>query len=321
MARYLGFDVGATNTRAAVADADGTVLGRRDRPTPTEGDGAAIADAVREAGADACGDAGVDPTEIERAAVATVAEIDRDRGGVVDPANFPEDVDFVPLAGALSDLAADVLLLNDAAAGALGEREGLGRASPSTADDAPDDLVYLSMSTGIGAGVISDGRLLEGHRGNAAEVGHLGLDPEGRMPCGCGGDGHWEAYCSGGNLPDYARFLAETEGIDTDLPLEEVDAADVFAAVGDDPLADRLVERLADWNAQGVAAVVHAYDPEVVAVGGAVALENPSHVVEPVRERLPDRLHLGPAPEFRLTSVGADVVLRGAIGRAIEGPP
>ena len=321
MVRYLGFDVGATNTRAAVTDADGAVLGRHDRPTPTEGDGAAIADAVREAGRAACRDAAVDPSDVERAAVATVAEIDRDRGGVVDPANFPEAVDFVPLADALSDLADEVLLLNDAAAGALGEREGGSGAGPSAADDAPEDLVYLSMSTGIGAGVIADGRLLEGHRGNAAEVGHLALDPEGGMPCGCGGDGHWEAYCSGDNLPDYARFLTEAEGVDTELPLDDADAADVFAAVGEDPLADRLVERLADWNAQGVAAVVHAYDPEVVAVGGAVALENPEHVVEPIRERLPDQLHLGAAPELRLTSVGADAVLYGAVHRAVEGGP
>lgn len=315
MERYLGFDVGATNTRAAVAAADGTVLGRGDCPTPDDAnaDGAVVAEAVREAGLDACQVARVDPAAVERAAVATVAEIDRDRGGVVDPANFPSGVDFVPLVDALSAFVdpEETLLLNDATAGALGER--------ASGDGTPDDLIYLSVSTGIGAGVIADGRPLEGHRGNAAEVGHVTLDPAGRLPCGCGADGHWEAYCSGGNIPRYARYLAAEEGLDTDLPVDEVDAADVFAAAGDDPLADRLVERLADWNTQGVATVVHTYDPAVVAVGGAVALENPELVVDPVRERLSDHLHVGHTPEVRLTAVGEAVGLNGAIQRAIAG--
>jgi glucokinase len=313
MARYLGFDVGATNTRAAVADADGTVLARRDRRTPSDADGVAVAEAVRAAGRAACREAGVEPAAVERAAVATVAEIDRDRGGVADPANLPA-VDFLPLVEPLSDLVdGEVLLCNDASAGAVGEQQA--------ADGAPEDLAYLSMSTGIGAGVVADGRLLEGHRGNAAEVGHVTLDPAGLLECGCGGEGHWEAYCSGGGVPRYARHLAEAEGVDTGLSLDDVDAADLFAAVGDDPLADRVVDRLADWNAQGVAAVVHAYDPAVVAVGGAVALENPGLVVDAIRERLPEYVHVLPVPEVRLTAVGADVVLFGAIQRAIRGSP
>lgn len=81
-------------------------------------------------------------------------------------------------------------------------------------------------------------------------------------------------------------------------------------------MADRLLERLADWNALGVAAVLHAYDPEVIAFDGAVALENPEYVVDPVRERLPELLHVGSTPELRVSSVGADAVLYGAIHRA-----
>ena len=312
MARYLGFDVGATNTRAAVADADGTVLGRDDRPTPDGPDGAAVADGVREAGLAACRAAGVDPADVERAAVATVAEIDRDRGGVVDPSNFPDDIEFLPLVAALSGLADEVRLLNDATAGAVGER---------AAGAGTEDVVYLTVSTGIGAGVVTDGRVLEGHRGNAGEVGHLTLDPAGRLDCGCGGAGHWEAYCSGANLPRYARFLAAETGVDTDLPLESLEAADVFAAADADPLAARVLERVAEWNTRGVAAVVHAYDPEVVAVGGAVALENPERVVDPVRRRLPAALHVGSAPDLRLPSAGADAVLDGAVEVAVRGGP
>lgn len=312
MTRYLGVDLGATTTRAAVADSDGTVLGRCDRPTPAGADGTAMADAVREAVRGACREAGVDPASVDGAAVASVGTIDRERGGIVDPANAEDTVAFVPLVDPLADLLGlgDVALCNDATAGAIGER---ARGGTET-----DDLVYLTISSGIGAGVVADGRVLSGHRGNAGEVGHVTLDPDGTLPCGCGATGHWEAYAGGENLPRYARYLAEEADLETDLDHSDVTAAEVFAAVGDDTVADRLVERVAGWNARGVGMVVHAYDPEVIVLGGSVALNNPEHVLDPVVDRLPDHVR-GEVPEVRLTSLGDDVVLYGAIQCAIDG--
>lgn len=310
MTRYLGVDLGATTTRAAVADGDGAVLGRTDRPTPAGPDGAAITGGVCDAVREACRNAGVELDSVDAAAVASVGTIDRDRGGIVEPANA-DDVAFVPLVDPLSDLLGldEVALCNDATAGAIGER--------ARGDTRSDDLVYLTISSGIGAGVVADGRILSGHRGNAGEVGHVTLDPDGSLQCGCGGTGHWEAYAGGENLPRYARFLAEVEGISAALDLAELTAADVFEAVGEDPFADVVVERVAGWNARGIAMVVHAYDPEVVVLGGAVALNNPEHVLDPLLDRLPPHVR-GEVPEVRLTTVGEDVVLYGAIHQAIE---
>lgn len=308
MTLQLGIDLGATTVRAAVAEDGETILGRGDRPTPNGPDGDSVADAVCDVAVAACRDAGIDSTRVEYAATAAFAEVDRERGGVVSPANLSADVEFVPLVDRLSSALTvdDVALLNDATAGAIGER----------ASRDAEDLVYLSLSTGIGAGVVVDGRALEGQSGNAGEVGHVELDPEGRLPCGCGGTGHWEAYCGGENLPRYARYLADECDVDTDLPLDSVEAADLFAAADEDPLANRLLERVADWNARGVAAVVCAYDPAVVVFGGAVALENPQRVIDPIRKRLPSLLQFGPLPELRLSAVGDDAVLYGALRRA-----
>lgn len=313
MRTYAGVDLGATNLRAAVADAEGSILGEARRSTPRGPDGRAVTDAVVATLEGACRDAGVGPAELSAVGVASIGPLDRTAGAVVDPPNLPDGVERVDLTAPVAELVGSgrVSLHNDAVAGVLGERQF---------GDAPDNAVYLTISSGVGAGACVDGHVLAGRNGNAAEMGHLTVDPGGLMPCGCGGAGHWEAYCGGRNLPAYAARLRETEGLETSLPLQDgdIDAADVFAAAGDDPLADVVVERVARWNALGVAALVHAYDPAVVAVGGAVALENERLVVDPIRERVEAHLAV-PAPTIRPTTLGESAVVRGAIAGAMTG--
>jgi glucokinase len=231
---------------------------------------------------------------------------------LVEPTNIP--VGEVPLRGPVSNLLEtdEIHLHKDVAAGVIGERYHAARN--------PDDMAYLTISSGIGAGIAVDGSILSGWDGNAGEVGHMTVDPTGKMTCGCGHDGHWEAYCSGANIPEYARVLwTEADRPDTSLPIEsdEFASADVFAHAGD-RFADRVIERLAHWNAHGVANLVHAYAPLVVSVGGAVALNNEELVVEPIRERL-EGLVMTNVPEIRLTDFGDDVVVQGALASALTG--
>jgi len=306
--RYVGVDLGATNVRAVVADGEGTILGRARRRTPQES-GVAVTEAVLSVVREACEAAGVAPGEVAAAGIASIGPLDLAEGAAVTPANIP--VDRVPLTGPVGNLVdGPAHLLNDADAGVLGER--------FFGERTPDDLVYLTISTGIGAGVCVDGQVLSGWDGNAGEVGHVIVDPDGALRCGCGGYGHWEAYCSGANIPAYARHLHETEDVPTDLPVGDLDAAAVFEAADRDPLAERVLDRVGRWNAQGVADVVHAYAPLIVHVGGAVALGNPERVLDPIRERLPE-LVVSNVPEVRIASLGEKAVVRGALARAIQG--
>ena len=311
MAYYAGIDLGATNVRAVVADGEARTVARGKRETPKGPDGAAVEATLCALLADVCREAGLAPSDLAAAAIASFGPLDLAAGTVEDPANLPA-IDRIRLREPLAELLAGgpVYVHNDANAGVIGER--------FFTDPNPDDMVYLTLSSGIGAGVSVDGHVLRGWDGNAGEVGHLIVDPAGRRTCGCGRDGHWEAYCSGENIPKYARELHEDEPVDTDLPLEDqaFSAADVFAAAGGDPLADLLIERLAHWNAIGVTNVVHAYAPLVVAVGGAVATNNPELVVEPIAERVDEMVFTG-VPEVRLASLGDDAVVRGAVASAI----
>ncbi|QKY21470.1 ROK family protein [Halolamina sp. CBA1230] len=305
---YAAVDLGASNVKAVIGDSDGTVVSRAGRRTPHGPDGDAVVDAMVAATQEALSDADVTAEEIVRCGVGSIGPLDKAAGELGRSANLGPNVDRVPLADPLADLLdADVTVVNDANAGVIGER--------FYADRSPDDMAYLTISSGIGAGVAVDGRVLSGWDGNAAEVGHFTVDAGG-LTCGCGADGHWEAYCSGTNIPQHARYVHETEDVPTGLPLDEIDAKDVFAADDEDPLAGRVIERVQAYNAAGVADLVHAYAPLVVYVGGAVARNNPEQVVEPVRERLPE-LVMTNVPEVRLTTLGDEAVVRGALAAAI----
>ena len=313
MAHYVGVDLGATNVRAAVADDEGDVLAVHRADTPNGPTGIAVTEAVLECIREACEAAGVDPATVRAAGIGSIGPLDLAEGAVDNPANLPDTIDRIPLTGPVGELVDSdrVYLHNDTVAGVIGERY--------YSDRNPDDMVYLTISSGIGAGVCVDGEVLAGWDGNAGEVGHMVVDPQGRRTCGCGREGHWEAYCSGNNIPKYARLLAEDGGrFDTDLPLDDPDfsAVDVFASAGEDEFADHVVEQVAHWNALGVANVAQAYAPLVVYVGGAVALNNESLVVDPIRERIGD-LVFNNVPDVQLTNLGDDVVLKGAIASAL----
>lgn len=313
MATYAGVDLGATNIRAVVGDAEGRVVGSNRRGTPRGPTGIAITEAVLDALRGACDDAGVAPTDVQAYGIGSIGPLDLAEGSVEDPANLPDTIDRIPLAGPIAQLVDSdrVYLHNDTAAGVIGERFHSNRN--------PDDMAYLTISSGIGAGVCVDGRVAAGWDGNAGEVGHYVVDPRGRMECGCGKDGHWEAYCSGENIPGYARLLAEDDpGVDTALPLEAADfsAADVFEHADDDAFAAHVVDQLAHWNAIGVTNLVHSFAPLVVFVGGAVALHNTERVLDPIRERVAEMVMTN-VPDIQLTTLGDDVVVKGALASAM----
>lgn len=311
MTWYAGVDLGASSVRALVGTPEGETEGYERRATPQGPSGITITETVLDTLRAACANAGIDPAEIVAAGIASLGPLDMAEGAVRRPANLPDSVEYIPLTGPVENLIdGRTYLHNDANAGVIGER--------FYAESNPDNMVYLTISSGIGAGVCVEGNVLRGWDGNAAEVGHITVDDEGELRCGCGKYGHWEAYCSGENIPKFARHLHEGEATALPLEADSFTAADVFAAAGDDPFADRVLQRVAKYNAQGVAMIVHAYAPFVIYVGGGVALNNSERVLGDLRERLPN-LVMTNIPKIELTTFGDDVVVRGAFASAVTG--
>jgi glucokinase len=207
--------------------------------------------------------------------------LDAERGVITNALNNPGWVN-VPLKRLLEDaLGRPVHVENDANAAALGERRfGAGRGVAN--------LVYLTVSTGIGGGVIVDGTLYRGENGNAGELGHIAIAYDGR-PCHCGGHGCLEAYASGTNIAVRAREALVSEEPSALLDIagtpERITAATVTEAVRlGDAVAIRVWDETTTILAAGVASVIHAFNPRLVIVGGGVTRAG-DVLFEPLRRK------------------------------------
>lgn len=313
----IGVDLGASNVRVGLGTRDGGVLGKAYQKTDTRHEAEGIATQIIGMIQDLRRDA---DAPIAGIGIGSIGPLDLARGRVTQSPNIPFAA--VPLREPIARaFQVPITLLNDCAAAVLGEhRFGAGKGI--------DDLAYVTLSTGIGGGVLVDGHLLSGKDGNAAEVGHMVIDVEGRLQCGCGKRGHWEAYCSGRNIPRYVTMRLTEMGV-TDSPLrrqmrgwspEETTRRLFEAAERGDREALTLVEDIGRRNAAGFATVINVFDPALITVGGALALKHERLILQPIRDHV-ESYAINRVPEIRLTPLGEDVVLLGAMAAAAHSNP
>lgn len=291
MADVCAVDLGGTRTRVALVGESGEFVARETFPTPASGEsGRAVTDAIEAAIRRIAGDR---PAAI---GVSAAGPLDLGAGAIVSPPNMPYDrVDLVgPLEAAFG---VPVLLLNDARAGALGEfAHGAGVGC--------DHLVYVTISTGIGGGVIAGGRLLVGRSGNAGEIGHITVETRHGLLCGCGYPNHWEGYCSGRNLPRF--YAVEKRSGDPAYATAE----SIFAgARAGEPGACRFLDAVAVLNGRALSTLVVAYEPERIVLDGAVVQSQADLVVGPAVRRMERYL---PLPVVAVSPLGGDAPLLGA---------
>jgi glucokinase len=278
----VGVDIGGTKIAAAAVDERGTVVARARRDTPEE-HAAAILHTVAEMVRELAG-----RTQVGAVGVAAAGFVDSARASVVFAPNLPwRDEPLRDLLQAEVDL--PVVIENDANAAAWGEfRFGAGREA--------DDMVLVTIGTGIGGGVVSDGALLRGGYGMAAEIGHLRVVPGGLL-CGCGNRGCWEQYGSGSALTRRARELAaaEPDRHAALLALAGGDAREVegemvtAAAEAGDEAATALMTDFGSEFGETLASLVAVLDPELVVIGGG-ASQAGDLLLHPIRQGLGSHL-------------------------------
>ncbi len=306
----LAADVGATRMRAAAVTADGAVTARAERRTPDGSDPGAVIAALLELLREV-NEATTGALAVCAAAAGLVAG---DEGRVVVAPNIPGFRD-VALAAALSDaLGLPAFVENDASAAALGEyRFGAGRGVRH--------LLHATLGTGIGGGIVIDGRLYRGAKGFAGEIGHIIVDPSGPR-CGCGARGCLEALASGTAFAQRARRLVEsgkapilaemTEGRD---PTGE----DLLAAArAGDLAAEAEIRNGGHLLGLGLASLLNVLNPDVLTLSGGL-LAMGDLLLEPMRRAM-RALPYGPAAgtAIRLTQLGDDAGLLGAAAVAFE---
>ena len=267
-AAVLAIDIGGTKLAAGVVDAAGHVHSFLVTPTDGETGRDRVVERLLELGRRAAEASELPWSEIRAVGIGCGGPLDA-RRGLISPPYLPgwHDVPLVAIAEEAYGL--PVVVENDATAAAAGEhRYGAGAGTRN--------LVYLTVSTGVGGGVVVDGRLYRGSQGNGAELGHVTVDWRGRVCRGCGRRGCLEAYVSGTSIAERAR----------EAGLDLATAADVAAAArSGDAGAQAVWEETVAALACGLTSIVNLFEPELVVIGGGVSRAG-EMLLGPVRERV-----------------------------------
>jgi glucokinase len=305
----IGVDIGGTKIAAGVVDDEGRILAQTRRETQPD-DAASIDAAIADVYAELS--AGFRIGAIGLAAAGFVAA---DRSGVLFAPNIAwREYPLRDRVAALIEDKVEIVVENDANAAGWAEfRFGAARDV--------EDMLTLTIGTGLGGAIVSQGRLVRGFAGVAAEVGHMRVVPGGHY-CGCGHEGCWEQYASGSALvrdaqaaaiahPDRAQRILELAGGDANKIIGPYVTA---AADEGDELAIDLLADLGRWIGEGAASVAALLDPAMVVIGGGVAAAGDLLLV-PARKGFADQLSArGHRPEATIVvaSMGNDAGIVGA---------
>lgn len=265
----LGVDLGGTKILTAVTDSQGKILSRDHSVTPARDGPEAVLESILESAHRALEGAEVAMSALACAGVGAPGLIDPRQGMVFTSPHLPGWRD-VPLRDMVEErLGRKAFLVNDANAAALGELHfGAARGARN--------FIYVTLSTGIGGGIVIDGELYSGTIGAAGEVGHMTIDDRGPL-CNCGNRGCWETLASGTALAREARQRIE-EGVATSiLEYARGDAAKVTAqavhsaARQGDGLAQELIARTGYYVGVGLANLINIFNPELIVIGGGLS--------------------------------------------------
>lgn len=301
----LGVDIGGTKIAVCLGTSEGEILAskRIDNAHRSSDD---VLPEVIEAGKELMAETGFASSDLAGVGICAPGPMDIPNGVMLNPPNN-DGWDNVPVRDILSDaFGVEAFFENDANAGALAEwMFGAGKGA--------DSMLYLTMSTGIGGGVIANGRLLRGACFQAGEIGHTVIDPEGPL-CNCGLKGCYEAFCGGRAVAQ--RLKKELKNQPESLIVKHaggnVDNIDYLAfekaARDGDAYAVKLWGEISRRHAQAMGGLINALNPQVI-VMGTIAWAAGDFFTEPIKRSLADfcwKEHLNSC-EVTVSALGREI--------------
>ncbi len=313
----LGVDLGGTKIAAALATTRGEMLVRGRSPTHAQAGPDAVIEGICATINEVLSAKALEPSRLLGIGIAAAGIIDSANGKVIFSPNLPGWHE-VPLRDAIEQqFGIPTYLGNDANLAALGEWHfGVG--------EKVANLIYVTVSTGIGGGIIADGKLYTGACGAAGEIGHMTIDVNGPR-CRCGNVGCWEALASGTALAREA-VMRITEGARTSIielvggDVSKIDAKIVgLAARQGDELAQDLVSHLGYYFGVGLANLVNIFNPELILIGGGVAKIG-DLLLQPAIKVVKERAFSASANavEIKPAILGDDSGIMGAVAFVLE---
>jgi glucokinase len=281
----LGIDIGGTKVAFALGSGDGALVARSRRPTAASGDAEVDLQRMAAEARQLAEDNGVALDDIEAVGVSVPGPLDRERGVVLHPPNLKGWGEVAVSEILAAELGRPVRIENDANAAAIAEwRFGAGRAQGRDIQH----LVYLTMSTGVGAGLVLGGRVHRGQRTLAGELGHAPVEWEG-LPCVCGLRGCLEAYVGGAA---WTRRLREEAPLDSGVVKHAGDRANaspehvVMAAREGDAYALAEFERFNHYLAHAIVQLIFSLAPDVIVLGTIAVAAGEELCLAPLREKV-----------------------------------
>ncbi len=260
MKYYLGFDIGGTKCAVILSDKSGNSIKDKIRfDTLVERGWQAIVDELISSAKEILSRNNIPTEDVLACGVSCGGPLNSDTGVIMCPPNLP-DWDNVPLADIVrNELGISCKVRNDADACALAEWQfGAGKGTKN--------MIFLTFGTGMGAGLILDGRLYSGTCGTAGEVGHIRLDADG--PAAYGKAGSFEGFCSGAGIAAMAKKMLSIYSGSTIIPRENVTAKTIAdAAIKGDKLANAIYRRCGEKLGLGVSILIDILNPERIVIG------------------------------------------------------
>ena len=296
-APVLAIDIGGTKMMAAVITSEGRMLASDVCPTRADKGVSSIIERLFATIDELLGQDITEVSDPGGIGIACAGGIDTVMGMITQSPNLPGWHD-VPLAEIVSErYKVDAYLINDASAAALGEhRFGAGKGI--------NNLVMITLGTGIGGGIVINGELYLGAHGSAGEIGHMIIDVNG-PPCACGSNGCLESFASGKALARSAINRIK-QGEESSLSgmvegrIDEITSEDVGAAAKDgDVLALDVFSRAAYYLGIGLVNLVNIFNPEMIVLGGGM-VEQFDLLIEPARQIMSERA-------FKIAAQGVDI--------------
>ena len=276
----IGVDLGGTNIATGVIDENYKIIGRGKVKTRAPRPAEAIFDSIKEAVDMAVVNAGISYDEIISVGIGTPGSVNKDTGAI----EFSNNLKFhnVPAKAMLEErLKKPVYLENDANAAALGE-------AVAGSGHGVKNFVAVTLGTGVGSGIIIDGKIYRGSNFCGGEMGHMVINVDG-IPCNCGRKGCWEKYASATALVSQAveAMQGNKESLlwqTCDGDLNKVEGKSIFEALDlGDKTAKDVVDRYLYYVSVGIANVVNALQPETVCVGGGISGQG-EKILQPIRD-------------------------------------
>ena len=268
-ALILSIDLGGTKILTAVINAQGKILSRDHSLTPPAKGQEAVIQAILESAGRARNQAGIAAADITAISIGAPGLSNPETGILFTSPNLPGWKNVPLLAIFERKFGKKVFLINDANAAAIGELQfGAGKGARN--------LIYITVSTGIGGGIIIDGKIYTGFIGTAGELGHMTIEVDGPL-CNCGNRGCWESLASGTALAREARQRinerARTSLLDHAGGDPEKVSAEVIhqAAQAGDKLAAELITQTGYYLGVGLANLINIFNPERIIIGGGLS--------------------------------------------------